>query len=342
MPTMRAAVVTGPRSFAIRELEAPAPGPGEAVVRVRACGICGSDLHFYRGDFPAMPDLVMGHEIAGEVAAVGEGVSNVRPGDRVAVEPLIVCGRCAYCRSGSYQLCPERKLLGTFAPGGFADYVRIPAAMLYRLPDGVPFELGALVEPVAVAVHGLRLVRFEGGERVLILGGGTIGLVSAATAFALGAADVTVTARHEHQRRAAEVLGARALDANDASAVSAFAGTAPPDVVVETVGGRADTLNQAVQLVRAGGRVSLLGLFTGPVSLNATLFLLKEALVVGSITYGRPGLHSDFEVAVDIVRRMRDRLARLITHRVPLERIGEGFATAADKTTGSIKVTVDV
>ncbi|HWQ28889.1 MAG TPA: alcohol dehydrogenase catalytic domain-containing protein, partial [Dehalococcoidia bacterium] len=218
MPTMRAAAVDGPRSFSIREVERPAPGPGEALVRVRNCGICGSDLHFYRGDFPAMPGLVMGHEIAGEVAAVGEGVANVRKGDRVAVEPLIVCGKCAYCRSGSYQLCPERKLLGTFAPGGFAEYVRIPAAMLYRLPDDVPFELGALVEPVAVAVHGLRLVKFEGGERVLALGGGTIGLVSAAAALALGAADVTVTARYPHQRAAAEALGARALDANDAAA----------------------------------------------------------------------------------------------------------------------------
>jgi 2-desacetyl-2-hydroxyethyl bacteriochlorophyllide A dehydrogenase len=340
MPTMRAAVVAGPGSFSIREFDLPAPGPGEALVRVRNCGICGSDLHFYRGDFPAMPNLVMGHEIAGEVAAVGEGVSNVREGDRVAVEPLIVCGRCAYCRSGSYQLCPERKLLGTFAPGGFAEYVRIPAAMLYPLPDEVPFELGALVEPVAVAVHGLRLVRFEGGERVLVLGGGTIGLVSAAAALALGAAEVAVTARYAHQRAVAETLGARALDANDPAAVSAFADAAPPDVVVETVGGKADTLNQAAQLVRAGGRISLLGLFTGAVSLNATLFLLKEALMAGSITYGRPSLRSDFEVAVEVVRRMRDSLAQLITHRVPLESIAQGFATAADKTTGSIKVTV--
>lgn len=341
MPTMRAAVVDGPGSFSIREIEAPRPGPGEVLVRVRNCGICGSDLHFYRGEFPAMPNLVMGHEIAGEVAALGEGVSNVHEGDRVAVEPLLVCGRCAFCRSGSYQLCPERKLLGTFAPGGFAEYVRIPAGMVYRLPDDVPFELGALVEPVAVAVHGLRLIRLEGGERVLVLGGGTIGLVSAAAALALGASEVIVTARHPHQRAAAEALGARALDVSDASAVNAAAAAAPPDVVVETVGGRADTLNQAVQLVRPGGRVSVLGLFTGPVQLNATLLLLKEVLAVGSITYGRPGLRADFEIAVDIVRRMRDRLQRLVTHRVPLDAIAQGFATAADKSTGSIKVTVE-
>lgn len=342
MPTMRAAVVDGPGSFSVREVETPTPGPGEVLVRVRNCGICGSDLHFYRGEFPAMPDLVMGHEIAGEVAALGEGVSNVREGDRVAVEPLLVCGRCAFCRSGSYQLCPERKLLGTFAPGGFAEYVRISAGMVYPLPEDVPFELGALVEPVAVAVHGLRLVRLEGGERVLVIGGGTIGLVSAAVALAMGASEVTLAARHPHQRAAAEALGARALDAGDAGVVNAAAAAAPPDVVVETVGGRADTLNQAVQLVRPGGRVSVLGLFTGPVSLNATLLLLKEVLTVGSITYGRPGLHADFDLAVDIVRRMRDRLGRLVTHRVPLDAIGEGFATAADKSTGSIKVTVVV
>lgn len=342
MTTMRAAFVAGPRSFAVREVEAPAPGPGEALVRVRNCGICGSDLHFYRGDFPAPPDLVMGHEIAGEVAAVGAGVTGVREGDRVAVEPLVVCGSCAYCRSGSYQLCPERKLLGTFAAGGFAEYVRVPAVMLYPLPGDVPFELGALVEPVAVVVHGLRLVRLEGGERVLVLGGGTIGLVSAAVALALGASEALVAARHPHQRAAAERLGARALDAADSGSLNAAAAAAPPDVVVETVGGKADTLNQAVQLVRPGGRVSVLGLFTGPVQVNATLFLLKEVLAAGSITYGRPSVRSDFDVAVDVVRRMRDRLAGLITHRVPLEAIGEGFAIAADKSTGSIKVTVDV
>ncbi len=341
MPTMRAAVLTGPRAFEVRDVPLPAPGPSEVLVRVRNCGICGSDLHFYRGDFPAMPNLIMGHEIAGEVAEVGEGVTSVTAGDRVAVEPLLVCNHCGYCRSGDYQLCPERKLLGTFAPGGFAEYVCVPASTLYRLPGTLPFDAGALVEPIAVCVHGLRLVRFEGGERVLVLGAGTIGLATILTARALGASDVAITARHPHQKAAAEALGARVFDAGDAASLSQATGAAPPDIVVETVGGRANTFEQAIQLVRAGGRVSLLGLFTGPVSLNATLFLLKEVAAAGSITYGRPGVRADFDHAVDIVRRYTEDVRRLITHRVTLDAIGEGFAAAADKSTGSLKVTVE-
>lgn len=335
---MRAAVVQGPGSFEVRDVPTPTPDADEVVVRVRNCGICGSDLHSYRGHFPMITGSIMGHEIAGEVAAVGSGVRGLSEGDRVAVEPLVICGRCAFCRSGNYQHCGSRTFIGMMMPGGFAEYVKTPGSMLYRVADRVPFETAALVEPLAVAVHGLRLVKLEGGERVCVLGAGTIGLVTALAALAMGASQVSITARYDHQRSAAEAIGAAAVDPADTG--SMFGGT-QPDVVVETVGGDADTINQAVQLARPGGRVAVLGLFMRQVGINMGLTLMKEVTIVGGITYNRPGLQSDFDLAVDIAARQTGPLGGIVTHRVGLDQLDEGFATAANKKTGSIKVTVE-
>ena len=170
---MRAAFITGKESVDVRETEVPAPAAGEVLVRVRACGICGSDLHFYHGVFPANPRISPGHEFAGELVELGEGASGFETGQRVVVEPIQRCQECDYCRTGRYHLCPKHMLLGTFAPGGLAEYVSVPAYTLCPLPDELDFELGALVEPMAVAVHGLHLVndravldhRRQGGGR---------------------------------------------------------------------------------------------------------------------------------------------------------------------------------
>ena len=342
---MRAAVVAGPQRFEVHELDVPEVAPGGILVRVRNCGICGSDLHVYRAEIPAAPGLRLGHEIAGEVAAVGEGVTALERGRRVAIEPIEVCRECGFCRTGRYQLCPERKLLGMMVPGGFAEFVHVPAYAVHPLPDTVDFEAGALVEPLAVAVHGLRQVGLSVGERVAIIGSGTIGLMSLVAARAMGASDVFMTARYPHQADAARALGADVVvEAGDdgVGELAAAAGGRLPQVVVETVGGHGDTLNQAVTLAEPGGRVSVLGVFTAPVSLNATLVVLKEVRLVGGITYGRPGSRSDFEVAIGIAARQHEVLRHLITHRVALTDIERGFALAADKSQGSIKVLVEV
>lgn len=341
---MKAAFISGARAFAVKDIDAPAPGAGEALVRVRNCGVCGSDLHFYRGEFPSVAGLCPGHEIAGEIEDVGDGVDGFAKGDRVAVEPLVVCLTCARCRAGNYQLCRSRKLVGTYdAPGALREYMVVPAYGLYRLPDELDFELGALVEPLAVAVHGLKLAGLQYGERVAVLGAGTIGLLSAAAAKAMGASQVATSARHAHQKAMAEAVGADIVyDATTEGATRMARELRGPDVVVETVGGHADTLDQAMGLVGFGGRVSVLGVFTKPVRVNPTGFVLKEGRLVGSMTYGRSGAKSDFDIAIEIMRRERERLRPLITHRFALEDVAEAFATADDKTSGSIKVTVEL
>ncbi len=342
---MTAAFISGKEKIEVRGVDVSSPGRGEVLLRVRACGICGSDLHFYHGAFPAMPNISPGHEFAGEVAEVGEGVTGFAPGERVVVEPIKCCRECSYCRTGQYHLCTRRVLLGTFAPGGLAEYVCVPAYTLYALPDELDFELGALVEPMAVAVHGVHIVDVSMGERILVLGSGTIGLLSIIAAKAAGAGEVVATYRHEHQGQAAVAAGAtRVLKAEEVPELKPDAFPAPAgdpfDVVIETIGGSAPTLGQALGAVRPGGRVSVLGLFTSGVEVNALALMLKEARVVGGITYCQPSQHSDFEVALGILKSDPERARALITHRFSLEEAAQAFATAADKSSGSLKVQV--
>ena len=339
---MKAITYAGARSLEMKDVEQPpAPGPGEALVRVRSVGVCGSDLHFFRGEFPVPPGHILGHECAGEVAALGEGVTGFAAGDKVALELFTVCMACEQCRSGDYHLCPSRKANGLNAPGGLREYMTVPSYAMYKLPPEVDCELGALCEPLAVAVHGLRLVDLRFGERVAVLGAGTIGLMALAAAKAMGATWIGVTARHPHQRAMAEALGADAIFGDDAAAIAQLTAAAQgADVVVETVGGHANTLQEAMQVVGLSGRISVLGAFTQPVQVHPIFFFLKEVRIVGSNCYGRPGRRSDYELAIEIMRRNADSLRRVITHRFPLEQAMDAYATADDKSTGAIKVQV--
>jgi L-iditol 2-dehydrogenase len=334
---MLAAFSGGKEKIEVKEAPVPAPGAGEVLLRVRACGICGTDLHFYRGELPALPNVSPGHEFAGEVVEVGEEVERFAPGERVVVEPIRTCRECDYCRGGSYHLCPKRVFLGAFVSGGLAQYVAVPAYTLYALPDELDYELAALVEPLAVAVHGLHLVDLSFGERVVVLGSGSIGVMATLAARALGASEVIATYRYEHQAQAA--LAAGATRAVQADVVSTLADE-KPDVVIETVGGHAETLSQAMGLVRPGGRVSVLGLFTAPVQVNALPLMLNEVRVVGGITYCRPGQHSDFDVALRIIGADPERARGIISHRFPLKKADEAFRAAADKSSASVKVQV--
>ena len=334
---MWAAFIAGKEKIEVRDTEVPSPDAGEVLVRVRACGICGSDLHFYHGVFPANPNVSPGHEFAGEVVELGEGVGGFEPGQGVVIEPMRRCQECAFCRSGRYHLCPKHMLLGTFAPGGLAEHVSVPACTLYPLPEDLDFELGALVEPLAVAVHGVHLVDLTVGERVLVFGSGTIGLFSIIAAKAAGAGEVVATYRHDHQGEAALAAGAsRVIRDSDVAGLEKQG----IDVAIETIGGSAPTLAQALGAVRPGGRISVLGLFPGAVQLGGLALILKEVTVVGGITYCRPGLRSDFDVAIGILQSDPERARMVITHRFPLDEATQAFATAADKGTKSIKVQV--
>lgn len=338
---MRAAFCRAAGQIEVCEVAEPRPQPGEALLRVHACGICGSDLHFFHGGFPP-PKVCPGHEISAEVVELASG-TQLRPGDRVAVEPLVVCRECAHCRSGNYQLCPSFQVAGQSRAGGFADWLVMPEYALYRLPDAVDTTLGALTEPLAVGVHAVRVAALRLGETVLVLGAGTIGLLAIAAARAAGAAEVWVTARHDQQEQAALMLGAtRVFRGGEADAdLVAAARRHGVDVVIETVGGHADTIDAAIHRVRRGGRVVVVGVFTQKVRIDAVALMVKEVQLRGSMTYGRSGPRTDFEVALQLLAADPQRYRALLTHRVPLAEIAAGFTAAGDKSRGAIKVLVE-
>lgn len=339
---MRAAFCTAARTVEVKDVPTPVAEPEGVIVRVRNCGICGSDLHWYVGEFPP-PSVCPGHEIAGEVVEVGRGVDGISVGDAVAVEPLVVCQKCEYCRTGNYQLCRRFNVLGMSRPGGLAEYVSVPAYATYRLPAGMDYEVASLTEPTAVCVHGLRLAGVALGDRVLVLGAGTIGLLSILVARAAGATEVAVTARYSHQADMARQLGAAHVFGTDPTGDrerSAWALEYPVDVVIETVGGSANTINQAIESVRPAGTVAILGIFTNPPPCAAVSLVIKEVRLIGSLTYGRSGPRTDFDVALQLLSAEAALARSLITHRFELQAAGAAFAAAADKSRGAIKVTI--
>ncbi len=339
---MHAAIARGPRELSIESVPVPEPGPGEARVRIEACGICGSDLHLYEHGI-LVPGRTPGHEMMGTVEALGDGVAQPRSGDRVAIEPFRVCGECAACRSGRQSICRQAVLIGVGADGGFAERVVIPARALFPVPAGLDAPVAALVEPLAVCVHGLRRAGFEPGQRVLVLGAGAVGLLAVRAARALGASEVLATARHPHQAHRAAAIGAdRVLGEAEATpeALTALGSEVEIDVVLETVGGRADTLAGAAAAVRPGGCVSVLGVFMGPVTLDTLPYLLKEVTLAWSYCYDHGEEHADFREAVEIVAREPGLVAPLVTHTLPLSEVGRAYEIASNKREGAIKVSV--
>lgn len=314
------------------EVEPGRLDPGQVRLRVAACGICGSDLHRYRGELPAAPGSVPGHELVGTPL---DGPSGLE--DRLyAVEPRFWCGRCRHCRSGSRQLCEHGGLLGVDRAGGLAEQVDAPLASLHPLPAGVELLCASLAEPLAVCVRALHLAAPRADSRVLVLGAGTLGLLAGLLARDR-AAQTAITARHPQQRAAARELGLVPLSEDE---LEAWAAQAEPDVVIETVGGHADTLNDAIRSARPGGRVVLLGMFSTPPPIDGFALVIKELALIGSNTYGTTPRGSEFGAAVELLPRYAGEIGSLQTHQLPLAKLEDAFACAQDKSSGAIKVTV--
>jgi len=317
----------------IVDVEPPPLQDGWVRLKVEACGICGSDLHFWHGDLPRPIGTAPGHEFAGTVI---DGPSNL-PDVRYAVSPNVSCGRCEFCTTGRPNLCRRGGYgIGLGRDGGLAEIADAPAVNLAPIPDGVDPVIASLTEPLAVAVRGVGLADVQPDTKVLVLGAGTIGLCAALVARDR-AASVTMTARHPHQRAAGEHLGVSVLGENDAVA---WAREEKPDVVVETVGGGANTVDDALRAVRRGGRVVVLGSFNDAKPVDLRTLMMKEIALLGSFCYGGGEREPEFTTAARLTGRWRDELRALTTHQFALDDIASAFDTANDKTTGAIKVTL--
>ncbi len=340
---MRRAAWNVDRTLSVRDDPRRAPDADEVRVRVVNAGICGSDLHWYRGDFQPDPLRTPGHEIGGIVSAVGAGVDHVAEGDVVGIEPLLRCGACGHCISGHYNQCQVAGgLIGIAADGGMAQEVWAPSAAVFKAPPNVDGELAALAEPLACGVHGYNMITLGQGETVLVIGAGTIGLTAQLAAQAAGAR-VIVLARHPHQQAAARDLGAAEVIGEDEAGRQRLKDLTRDDaidVVAECVGGRADTIRQSVDVVRRLGRVLVLGVFAiDNAGFNPLTLLGKEITMVGAVTYGRLGGRApDYQQALEVLAGCAEQARSLITHRFSLDDINQAFDTALDKRSRSIKV----
>lgn len=338
---MLAAIFYGPHEIRVEEVADPVPGPGEAVVRVRAAGICGGDLHEYRAgrrlyDVP-YPRPPQGHEFAGEVVAVGADVDGLAPGDRVAVQPMIGCGACEACRHGRMALCPRLEHLGVARSGGFAELCVAPAANLFPLPDHVELDEAALLDCTAVAVHAVQRVPIPAGARVTVLGAGAIGQAVAQLARTSGAGRVTVVGTRPEPLTLALSLGADAV-------VDLGSGDRPEpdaDVVFETAGGE-DLLQRSAAAAAPGAWIGLVGESFERQTLDVAAAMARELTFAFVWSHGSWDGRSEFARALDLVAAGRVSLAPIVTHRFPLSDIATGFDTALDRSrTGAIKVLVE-
>jgi len=335
---MRAVVTVAPRHMEVMDRPAPEAAAGEAVVRVEAVGICGSDLHFYLGDHPyARYPQVQGHEFSGIVEGFGGRYDGpVRAGDRVAVEPLQPCGECYPCRRGRPNCCTRLAVLGAHVPGGLVDRIAVRASALYPVGDLDP-ELAALVEPVSIGLQGVNRGSVTAHDMVVVFGAGPIGQAVLLGALDRGARVLgvdRVAARLELALR----LGAEAVvdaSAEDPpTAIATWTGGDGPGVVFEATGVPA-VIRTAVDVVASAGRVVILGLSTQDVALPVIEFTRKELTILGS--RNNAGIFGD---AVDLVRRNRERARLLITHRFPLERAPEAVRFALEHPAEAEKVMI--
>lgn len=332
--TMPAFVLHGAKDLRLEEVPRPVPGPGEMLVRVRSAGICGSDLHYFQhgccGNFVPTRPFVLGHECAGEVAALGEGVAGPAPGTKVAVDPSQPCGRCRCCREGRYNLCPEMVYFGSASvdppvDGCFAESVVVPAGNCVPLPDGFGLPWAALLEPMSVATHALRRSGGVAGRSVLITGGGPMGQMILMAATAFGAGRVVVSDPRPFARCVAEQHGATATfdpAGDDGAAQAASLARDGFEVVFEASGAPA-ALTRAVELSARGATVVQVGTLPDGVAIPANTLLSRELQYVGSWRFANV-----FERVIDLVVSGGIDPRHLITHTFPFEQLPEAIRVA--------------
>ncbi len=324
---MRALVWHGAKRMSVDDVPDARAAAGEAVVRSDAAGICGSEVEGYLGLMPnRVPPLVMGHEFAGEVVAAGAGVDPAWIGKRVAVNPIVGCGRCAYCASGRRNLCPERRLIGVAAPGGFATEVVVPEASLFEIPHGMDARLGALAEPLANGVHAIRKGAPDGAASAAVIGAGTIGLACMQAALLHGVEEVTVIERHAARRDHAQRLGAHHV-------LESAAGLEPGFELVVDAAGTESTRRVALDLLGPAGTAIFIGMHEDETPLPWRRVVRGNHTIRGVFAYE----DADFHRSLDLLASGRAGIGPL-KPVLPLEAGPAAFAELAEGPTADIKV----
>lgn len=348
MATMKQQVMTKPArngeeaEIIFREIEIPSPGPGEILIKIKRIGVCGSDIHVYYGEHSGTGyPVTQGHEVSGQVAAVGEGVTAFHAGQKVTIEPQVVCGKCYSCRHGKYNLCEELKVMGFQTTGTASEYFCVDQSKVTLLPDAMSYDDGAMIEPLAVTVHAARRFDALAGAKVAILGCGPIGILLAQTCKALGAASVLITDISDYRLELARQCGVDfAVNTRDVDFGQAMADAFGPDKadVIYDCAGNNVTINQAIRSARKGSKIVLVAVFAGMAS--ADLFILNDhELDLDTTMMYR---HEDYVEAIRLVGEVKIQLKPLQSAHFPFERYLDAYKYIEANRETSMKVLIDV
>jgi L-iditol 2-dehydrogenase len=342
---MKALLLSEYKHLEVTNLPTPTPGPDEVLVQVAACGICGSDVHGYDGSSGRrIPPLVMGHEAAGTIAAVDSEVSGFAVGDRVTFDSTVYCGLCDFCRKGEVNLCNDRQVIGVSCgefkrAGAFAEYVTVPARILYQLPDALSFAEAAMLEAVSVALHAVHVSELDGGETALVVGAGMIGLLLLQAARVAGCSRVFVADIDATRLKLAADLGADdTVEASGAVMVQEIFQLTEAlgvDVVFEAVG-RNETVAGAIDCVRKGGKVTLVGNIVPEVSLPLQKVVSRQIRLQGSCASA-----GEYPEAIELVSSGKIRVGQLITAVAPLSDGPTWFQRLYGREPNLMKVVLD-
>lgn len=317
---MKAAILTNPETIEISTIPTPAIEENEVLLRVKSVGVCGSDIGIYKGSHPrAQFPLIMGHEFSGVIEKVNKS-SHLKVGERVTVNPLIYCGKCESCLTGNKHVCENLKLIGVDTNGGFAEYVKVYEHQVVSLPAEMDFDKAALIEPVAVGIHVVKKSNLKKGDDVLVLGGGPIGVITALCAKSNGAKNIYVSEMNGERRKLIENLGLKALDPMDDFENTLLNINGRKMDVVFEVAGVAQTLTNAVSLVKNSGQVVIVSVFKKPEMIDLQQINFREINLIGTRVY----TDGDFEEAIPLINEIKG-FEQVITHRYSIDDIHLGF-----------------
>lgn len=341
---MDAAVLHQPMEISVEKIEIPIPKEDEALIKVYCIGICGSDIQYYEhgkiGRYEVNEPLILGHELAGEVVAIGEHVRNVSVGDRVAVEPGVTCGRCEYCKSGRYNLCPDVVFMATPpVNGAWAEYVTVRSDFLFKIPDEMSYEAGALIEPLSVGIHAITRGKVTPKDRLLVTGLGPIGLLAIEASKIFGVTEIYATDVIPYRRQLGLELGVTAvidpLNENIKERIDSLTDGKGVDVIIETSGNER-AISEIFKVVNRGGRIALVGLPTATeVPIDITHMIDSEFDVYGVFRYA-----NTYPIAIQSLSQLDLDIEKIITHKYALKDIREAVELARTEKDTSVKVMI--